>query len=66
LVLVWEGKTLHVDVKSMTWHDVSKKYVHARPCTVAENVTLVSVDPLTYRVSFPANKTPEGWENFWP
>ena len=65
LILVWEGKTLRCDVKSMDWNVPQNRYLHRRPHMLANDVQLISVNPQTNEISFPPNRTPAGWENFW-
>ena len=65
MIILWEGKTLKCDVKSMDYNKVDKKYKHRRPSHCTEGVQLISVHPQTKQISFPPNRTPAGWENFW-
>jgi hypothetical protein len=65
MILIWQGKTLKCDVKSMDYNKPQKKWKHRRPHEVAEGVQLISVNPSTKQISFPPNRTPAGWETFW-
>ena len=65
MIIVWEGKTLKCDVKAMDYAAHRGYFRHARPHQCAEGVQLISVNPQTKQISFPPNRTPAGWENFW-
>ena len=63
LIILWDGKILTCDVKSMDYG--RDRFRHQRPHTVADGVQLISVNPETKQISFPPNRTPAGWETFW-
>jgi|TARA_Y100000033_G_scaffold31217_1_gene29810 hypothetical protein len=65
MIIIWEGKTLKCDVKAMDYNKPWGNFQHKRPAHCTEDVQLISVHPQTKQISFPPNRTPAGWENFW-
>ena len=66
LVLIKDDKILRVDVKHLNydprWSGTFQPNNHTK---AAPNVSIVYINPATWKINWSKRHTPKGWEDFW-
>jgi len=68
LIIKINGQHLDCDVKTMTQRHLATgrmEYYHKNKGSVAEGVYCISVNPITFEISWHPSLTPKGFETFW-